>query len=184
MLGIVGTAVAALIFAVCASCAAAVTSAGRAAEKEIAAAQKAHPASSGTAKLGEPFTFAGDSTWTVTAARDRGKRLAGAGDSASTAGRFVEVRFAITNLTKKEDSILDLPAIVDDQGREFKPFDRSSSFLPAGARDLAMAPLPPSLSKEFSEIYELPADAGGLKFKARTLVAFGDTKLVDLGLAK
>jgi uncharacterized membrane protein YeaQ/YmgE (transglycosylase-associated protein family) len=189
VLGIVGTAIGALIFAACASCMAGVSALGKEAQKQIEKEKKLHPAGSGTAasgpaaKLGETVSFA-DSTWVVGAARDRGGKLTGAGDSASTAGRFVEVRFSVTNLTKKEDSLLDLPALVDAQGREFKPFERSSSFLPPGARDLAMAPLPPSLAKEFVEIYELPADAGALKFKTRALEPFGETKLVDLALSK
>ena len=88
----------------------------------------------------------------------------------------------ITNNGQKEDSILDLPALVDAQGREFKPWERSSSFLPAGGRDLAMAPLPPSIEKEFVEIYEVPADAHRLKLRARALAPLGDTRLVDLGM--
>ncbi|MDB4966923.1 MAG: hypothetical protein JWN44_2612 [Myxococcales bacterium] len=185
VLGIVGTAIGALIFAACASCMAGVSALGKEASKQIEKEKKLHPSlpAGPAGKLGDPISFA-DSTWVVAAARDRGGKLAGAGDSAATAGRFVEVRFSVTNLTKKEDSLLDLPAVVDAQGREFKPFERSSSFLPAGARGLAMAPLPPSLAKEFVEIYEVPADAGALRFKTRALEPFGETKLVDLALAK
>jgi hypothetical protein len=186
VLGIIGTALGALIFAMCASCFAAVGSGMKQAEKELQKAQaeqKAHQQPSGpAAKIGESVVFGGDSTWVVTTARDRGKKIAAAGEHATTDGRFVEVTMKITNNGQKEDSILDLPALVDAQGREFKPWERSSSFLPAGGRDLAMAPLPPSLPKEFVEIYEVPADAGALKFKARALAAFGDTRFVDLGL--
>lgn len=186
VLGIIGTAIGALVFAMCAACFAAVGTGMKQAEKELEKAQreqKAHAQPSGTpAKLGETVTFGGDSTWVVTAARDRGKKLAAAGERATTEGRFIEVSMKITNNGQKEDSLLDLPAVVDSQGREFKPWERSSSFLPPGGRGLAMSPLPPSLPKEFTEIYEVPADAAGLKFKARALAAFGDTRFVELGL--
>jgi hypothetical protein len=185
VLGIVGTAIGALIFALCASCLGGMAAIGKQAEKEMAKQKREHPtqAAAAPAKLGDPVTFA-DSTWVVVSARDRGAKLAAEGERATTAGRFVEVRFQITNRTKKEDSLLDLPAVVDSQSREFKPFERSASFIPEGARDLTMAPLPPSLQKEFVEIYEIPADATGLTFKTRALEPFGDTRLVDLGLAK
>ena len=107
---------------------------GLEAQKQMEKEKKLHPATTGgpAAKLGDPVSFA-DSTWVVAAARDRGAKLGGAGSSATTAGTFVEVRFSVTNLTKKEDSLLDLPAVLDAQGREYKPFERSSAFLPAGA---------------------------------------------------
>ena len=184
VLGIVGTAIGALIFAACASCMAGVSAIGKEAAKQAEKDKQARAVAAGpAATLGDTIPFA-DSTWVVAAARDRGAKLGGKGDGATTAGKFVEVRFSVTNLTKKEDSLLDLPVVVDAQGREYKPFERSSSFIPAGARDLVMAPLPPSLAKEFVEIYEVPADAGALKFKARALEAFGETKLVDLPLSK
>jgi hypothetical protein len=186
VLGIVGTAIGALVFAMCASCFAGVSAIGKQAEKEIEKAQKEQKerqaATSIPAKIGETVSFTGDSAWVVTAARDRGKKITGGGEHATSDGHFVEVSMKITNLGQKGDSILDLPALVDSTGREFKPWEHSSSFLPPGGRDLAMAPLPPSMPKEFVEIYEVPADAAGLKFKTRALAAFGDTRLVELGL--
>jgi hypothetical protein len=146
-------------------------------------ARLAREAAMPPALLGSPVTFANDSTWTVTNAKDRGRSIyASETQSAATDGRFVQVTFKITNLTNKEDSLLDLPAIVDGQGRELKPFERSATFVPAGAHDLAMAPLPPSIEKEFVEIYEVPADAHRLKLRARALAPLGDTRLVDLGM--
>ena len=187
VLGIIGTVLGALIFALCASCFAGVGAGMKEAAKEIEKAQKEQQskqqAALGSAvKIGETVSFTGDSTWVVTNARDRGKKLAAGGEHATTDGRFIEVDIKITNKGQKEDSILDLPALVDATGREFKPWEKSSSFIGANARDLAMAPLPPSMPKEFVEIYEVPADATGLKFKARALAAFGDTRFVDLGL--
>lgn len=181
VLGIIGTSIGLLIFAVCASCWKKANDLGKEIQAQAAKQQAEHKLPPGPpAKLGEAITFPGDSTWTVTAAHDRGHKLG----AATTAGRFVEVDLQVTNLTKKEDSILDLPSVVDAQGRELKPYEQSASLLPPGAKDLAMAPLPPSIAKSFVEIYEVPADATGLAFKARALEPFGDTKLVDLGLAK
>lgn len=184
VLGIIGTALGLLVFAACASCMKKMNDVGKQLQAQAEKAQKERAVSGPPARLGEPVTFAGDSTWTVTAAEDRGQKLAGPGGPATTTGRFVQVSFTITNLTKKQDSILDLPAVVDAQGRELKPYERSAGYLPAGAHDLAMAPLPPSLPRSFVEIYEVPADATDLAFKARALQPFGATRLVALGLPR
>jgi hypothetical protein len=47
---------------------------------------------------------------------------------------------------------------------------------------MTLESLPPSIMKRFWAIYELPADAKGLKFETRALAAFGDTKKVALGM--
>jgi hypothetical protein len=186
VLGIVGTAIGALLFIACAACVGSVNTMGREIEKEAAKEQKerrAREAATPPVAIGAIVTFANDSAWVVSDAKDRGKTLsASATPAATTEGHFVQVTFKITNLTKKEDSLLDLPVIVDGQGRELKPFERAGSYLPAGARGLAMAPLPPSIEKEFVEIYEVPANAEKLQFRARTLAPLGDTRLVDLGM--
>jgi hypothetical protein len=185
VLGVVGTAVGALVFVACAACVGSVNKLGREMEKE---AQKEHQArlareaATPPVAVGSPVTFDNDSTWTVTDVKDRGKSLASATSNAATGGHFVQVSFKITNLTKKEDSLFDLPAIVDGQGRELKPYEQSATFLPPGGHDLASAPLPPSIEKEFVEIFEVPADAQKLKFRARALAPMGDTRLVDLGM--
>lgn len=185
VLGIIGAALGLLVFVACASCMKKLNDVGKQIQAEAVKAQKEHPTAKGPpAHLGEPVTFPGDSTWVVTAASDRGAKLAGAGGTATTPGRFVQVAFTITNLSKKQDALLDLPALVDAQGRELAPYPQSAQLIPAGAHDLAMAPLPPSLPKAFVEIYEVPADATGLALKTRALAPFGDTKLVALGLAK
>jgi hypothetical protein len=169
VLGIVGTAIGALFLAACASCYKGMNDLGKRIEEENKKEQQAQAAEARApgVPLGQPITFANDSTWTVTAARDRGAKLDGPAGAATTSGRFVEVSFTITNLTKQSDSLLDLPSLVDAQGRQYKPFERSAQFLPPDGRSLAQAPLPPSLAKQFVEIYELPADAKGLKFRVR-----------------
>ncbi len=47
---------------------------------------------------------------------------------------------------------------------------------------MGLKALPASITKEFQAVYEVPADAKSIKFQARALSAFGDKKLVDLGL--
>jgi hypothetical protein len=185
VLGIVGLAVGVLLFLAFAACVGSVNKLGRAVEKQAREQQQARlarEAATPPAAVGAPITFT-DSSWTVTAVKDRGKSLsAGAAPAATTEGHFVQVSFKITNLTQQEDSLLGLPVIVDGGGRELKPYERSASFLPPGAHDLTMAPLPPAIEKEFVEIYDVPADAQKLRFRARSLAPLGDTRLVDLGM--
>jgi hypothetical protein len=186
VLGIIGTSIGLLIFAMCAACAKKMNDISKEIEKDAKTgkfgATKAAPTGP-TAKIGETVSFDGDSTWVVTSARDRGKSLKrGDGEPATTEGRFVEVTFRITNLGKQEDSLLDLPRIIDDAGRELAPYAEGASFLPPGKKSLMMAPLPPSITKEYTEIYEVPADAKGLMVRVRALEPFGATRMVALGL--
>lgn len=137
-----------------------------------------------TAKTGEEVVF-GDSKWTVLAAEDKGNSLKSNNrlqKDASTDGRFILVRFKVVNTTSKEEKLLRAPVVVDDQGREFKEIERQTFYLPEGTTSLTMKALPAGMTKEFAAIYEVPADAKGLKFQARALAAFGDKALVDLGL--
>jgi aromatic ring hydroxylase len=50
----------------------------------------------------------------------------------------------------------------------------------AGSARLAASSTRPP--REFGTVFEVPADALGLKFQARELGVFPDTKLIDLGL--
>jgi hypothetical protein len=135
-------------------------------------------------KIGEEVAFK-DSKWTVLEAKDMGTTLKSNNrfhKDTTTEGRFVQVHFKVLNTTGKEDRLMDLPKVIDSQQREFKEIDHESFYLPEGAKAMAIEALPPSISKEFYAIYEVPADAKGLKFEARSLSAFGDKTLVDLGL--
>jgi len=185
VLGIIGTSVGLLIFAMCAACAKKMNDLGKEIEKETKKGTSSRLAAptGPTAKLGEQVTFDGDSTWVVTSARDRGKQLERKyGEPATTEGRFVEVTFRITNLGQKEDSLFDLPPVADGKGREYKPYADGASFLAPGKKGLMMAPLPPAIAKEYTEIYEVPADAKELTVRVRALAPFGATRAVALGL--
>ncbi len=133
------------------------------------------------AKLGETVTF-DDSAWVIVSATNIGPELTGITGNKKTAGKFVKVEFKITNTGKKDESILDHPKVVDDQGREFGPMDDQALYIPEPEQTLTLESLPPSIMKRFSALYEVPADAKGLRFEARELAAFGKKQKVALGI--
>lgn len=136
------------------------------------------------AKIGDEITFK-DSKWTVVTAKDHGTQIRPNNQflqPAKTEGRFILVHFKVTNLTNQEDRILNTPKLIDSKGREFKDYDQQSMYIPEGAKTLTVEALPAGMTKEFWALYEVPADATDLKFQARALSAFGDKKMVDLGL--
>ena len=186
ILGIIGTALGVLVFAACAVCAKRVSDLGKTLDKLPKTSRSSYSSpsvsSSGPpAEVGESVTFA-DSVWVVKKVRDLGGKMTVHGRTAETTGRFVAVTFQVKNLGRADDQLFDLPPVSDGEGREWKPFAESGSYLTDGQKSLAMANLPPGLSKEFTEIYELPADASDLRFRARALVAMGATREVLLGL--
>lgn len=136
------------------------------------------------AKIGDEVKF-DDSTWVVLDAKLAGKTLKSNNqfqEDAKTEGKFVVVRFKVTNKTNKEERIMDQPKLVDSKGREFKHVDSQAFYVSPKAKTLGLEALPSSLAKEFSAVYEVAADSGGLQFQARALSAFGDKTLVDLAL--
>lgn len=137
-----------------------------------------------TFAIGQPVEF-DDSTWVVVSAKSRGNTLTPNNpitQPRKSDGRFIEVVFKITNKSKKHESILNRPKLVDDQQREFGEVGAPILFIPAGKSTLGTEPIPPSMTKEFYGVYEVAADAKNLKFRARALSPLGGRKLVDLGL--
>ena len=55
-------------------------------------------------------------------------------------------------------------------------------YIPGDAKTITLEALPSGLAKKFQAIYEVPADATGLAFRARELAFSPDYKLIDLGL--
>jgi hypothetical protein len=105
VLGIIGTSIGLLIFAMCAACAKKMNDLGKEIEKEAkkgASSRLAAPTGP-TAKLGEPVTFDGDSTW---------------------------VR--ITNLGQKEDLAVRSAAGRRRQGARVQALGRRGELPPAG----------------------------------------------------
>lgn len=118
--------------------------------------------------VGEKVSF-DDSDWIVLDARDIGSVLpAGAfTESKRSEGKFVYVRFKVTNKTLKQEAVLFTPAILDEKGRRFEEMDSTLLYLPDGEVSMTMEALPPGLPKTFSSIFEVPTDASGLVFLTR-----------------
>jgi len=137
------------------------------------------------AKLGDTVTLS-DSKWIVLKAEKLGSTVKSNNqfqpDLKSEGGFFVRVVFKITNLGKTEERLLSRPKLKDSQGREFNEVDNLAFFIPEGKKALMMEAIPPSLPKEFWSVYEVPADATGLRFMARELSITGETFPVDLAL--
>ena len=131
-------------------------------------------------KLGEPVKL-DDSTWVVTKASVIGNSIQGLSGDKKTPGKFVKVEFTVTNNGKESESILDHPKLFDGQDREFKPLDDQSLYMGENETSMTLESLPPSILKRFWAIYELPADAKGMRFEVRALSAFGERKKVALG---
>jgi zinc-ribbon domain len=134
-------------------------------------------------KIGDKVELS-DSDWTVVGAKDSGKKLKSNNqfqEDAKTDGRFVVVNFRVVNKTPKEERIMDHPALVDSRGREFKDYDHQAFYLPEKAKTMEMEALPSSMPREFWAIYEVPADATGLRFGARELGFSPEKKYVALG---
>lgn len=144
------------------------------------------PAEAKVAKLGETIGF-DDSDWVVTEAKVVGQELKSGNqfiESEKTDGKFILVKFKVTNKTKEEQRILSRPKVKDAQGREFGAFDKAYFFLQREKLDsVALKALPASMPKQYGAIYEVPADASGLQFQAIAItgLATRDT-WVDLGI--
>jgi hypothetical protein len=148
------------------------------AERRRQEAEKNKPAN-----MNEEIKF-DDSVWVVKSAELCGKTMASNNTfqkGATTEGKFVRVQFSVKNLQNKQDSIMDHPKLMDSQGREFGLYDHASFYVPKGTKTMVLEQLPPSMTKEYWAVYEVPDDSTGIRFKARSLSAFGATKLVDLG---
>lgn len=147
--------------------------------------KKGIPAKVEIAKIGDEVLLS-DSKWLVLKAEDKGNTLMAVSrfsKDATTTGKFVLVHFKVTNLSNKEVQI-DKAVLVDSQGREFSTFGDQYKYLPKEAKKLDIFnPLPASVPKEFYGIYEVPADANGLRFRARDMRPFDsrEYKLVELG---
>lgn len=149
-----------------------------------APAPGASPSVASAPKAGEPVAT-GDSVWVVLAAKELGNKLAPNtpyGETKRTAGRFVLVRYKVTNTGKKPESVLDPPRLVDDQGREHTRLDLESVYVPPKAVTLGIELLPPGVEREYSTIVEVPADAHGMRLQFRGLGLLGPKRQLDLGL--
>ena len=100
---------------------------------------------------------------------------------ALTTGSFIQVHFKIANKSKKEGVMGDVPKLVDATGREFGTIETASSFRPKDTNGVFLDKVQPSMTKEFTEIYEIPAGVTSVSLKAHDFGLFGSDKTIDLG---
>lgn len=99
------------------------------------------------------------------------------------AGKFVVVNVTVENMDKEMKTASGLK-LVDSQGREFISYSKAFSLQNLGAESLyLLSNLNPNVPYTFADVYEVPADAEGLKLKVGDLSLLGsDEALIDLGL--
>lgn len=152
-------------------------------KKDGAADDKASTTTTTAGKLGSAITV-GDAEWTVLDIVNRGSAMK-ANESyekdAATTGSFVQVRFKVTNKSKKEGVMGEIPKLVDATGREFGTFETASSFRPKDTTGVFLDKVQPSMTKEFTEIYEVPAGVTTVSLKAHDFGLFGSDKTIALG---
>lgn len=156
---------------------------GSSSPKKDGADDKAATTTTTAGKLGTATTV-GDAEWTVIDIVNRGTTMK-ANESyekdAVTTGTFIQVHFKIANKSKKEGVMGDVPKLVDTTGREFGTIETASSFRPKDTNGVFLDKLQPSATKEFTEIYELPAGVTSVSMKAHDFGLFGSDKTIDLG---
>lgn len=124
----------------------------------------------GAAAIGDKVRF-GDSEWIVLEAHELGTMLPGndfVESIRSQGGRFIYVRYQLTNLTNEEEQIAFTPQLIDSKGRNYEEHEESSLYLPEGDDGLTLTALPASLPRTFGAIYEVPLDSEGLHFMTRS----------------
>ncbi|HSO32388.1 MAG TPA: hypothetical protein VLT33_07730, partial [Labilithrix sp.] len=126
----------------------------------------------------------GDAEWTILDVVNRGSKMK-ANESyekdATTAGTFVQVHFKIVNKGKAEGTMGEVPKLLDPAGREFGTIESASPFRPKDTNGVFLDKINPTLSKEFTEIYELPPGIASVSIKAHDFGLFGKDKTISLG---
>lgn len=125
----------------------------------------------------------GDAEYTVLDVVNRGTVMKANNEfekDATTTGSYIQVHFKVANKGKKE-GFLTTPKLVDDTKREFGTMENSYAYRPKGTEGIALDKVQPSMSKEFTEIYELPAGVTSAQMKAVDFDLFGKDKLINLG---
>lgn len=114
----------------------------------------------------------GDLWWRVYMVTERGRTLKSALFSDNTTGRYVEIH---TDLRNDGTRPLSMPriALVDSRGREYEA-DSTLKWYVQDGRDCTYDDLPPGVPRLCSFIYEVAADATGLR-----AVWHGDSVTLD-----
>lgn len=117
-----------------------------------------------------------DSEWVVLDARVLGKTITGTGKHESkkldTDGKFFGMTVKVKNMTLSEGCMdMVLFGIKDDKGREFHINRDSWAFAPTNIAEVSSY-VPAGMTRTFYAVYEMPEDAKGLLFEARTFTTY------------
>lgn len=124
--------------------------------------------------------IAGDIKWNVTKAYSAESLRGIFGEYKEPQGRFVVVNVSVENLGKKAKSMFHL-RLVDSTGREFA--NATELYKNLGPDQLfILENLNPNVPYSFSDVYDIPVDAEGLKLIVDNLSFFGNEQVqVELG---
>jgi len=126
-----------------------------------------------------------DSTWIVVDVKDVGKKVepnTAFAETKETPGHFVLVRYKVTNMHKKPESVLEPPKLVDDKAREIDRFGSEALYVPPKSQTLGIEMLDPGVERQYATLFDAPADGRGLKLQVRGLGLLSERRLVELGL--
>ena len=167
-----------LILLAC-TCSDTVEQSSRVQESQDKPAEPANPEPA-PATIGQDLTI-GQVRWKVLEAKDLGQELkAEFLEPKTTSGKFILVRFEVEN-QKSEALTYAGIELVDNKDRTFDNYSEQFGFIPDG-ESCVLEQLNPNISRTCSEIFEVPADAAGLRAKLGDLELFGGEEIqVDLG---
>lgn len=99
------------------------------------------------------------------------------------AGKFIVLNVTVENLGKEMKTVTGLK-LVDSQNREFTSYSKSFGLQNLGAESLyLLSNLNPNVPYTFADVYEVSADAEGLRLRVGDLSLLGsDEALINLGL--
>jgi hypothetical protein len=131
----------------------------------------------------------GDVRWKLISARDRGtvlkaseSRYAVIAKNKTTTGKFIEITMEVENLGTDMKTVTNLK-LVDAKNREYTNSSDTSEWAPEGKDLFLLSNLNPNVPQQFVGIYEVPADATGLKVKVGDLNLFGNKEAtISLGV--
>lgn len=129
----------------------------------------------------------GDIRWKLLSARDHGSILKGSEskyptyqEDKTSSGRFIEINIEVENVGTDQETTIGVE-LTDSKGRDYSsgPF---VEWIPDD-KSILLTTLNPNVTKQFKDIYEVPADAADLKVKVGDLNPFTSKEaLINLGI--
>ncbi len=135
-----------------------------------------------TFKTGDEV-LVGKTVWKIITAKDLGSVLASNNpfiDSKRTSGRYIKVTFEVKNVGDTLQSVGNTQ-LVDSQGRKYTAASGVSFFIPNEEQLFILDNINPGITKRYTEVYDIPKDATGLRFRPGGAVVLKDV-YIDLGL--